>query len=524
MHLTTRTLPDADTVREHLEEIPIRLRAPLARRLWYPVQDALASCAGQLRVTERECRRVVSALTGRPVPDEETAVHRPLLEAKERAILLELVAAVGLDLVANVAVTRWLTKLGWPASLATGVILGGLTALLAGGAGVIDVPDDRLQDWLPGARRVASATWVVVLAGLSLIYALRGGLGSLSWVVLVLTAQNLALGVLTRVLSGLHHAYRGPRLLWEFAENLRAKIADLKATREVLSEHLGRSGEPPLLPGPNGNGDRGAVEPLRPRPRRRLASRGIAVGIAMLGLVACLTVVSGPARAAETRRFGISLDVSDTGDQSAEYGRVVRVIAGNCSTLVESLGDVDEVQVLRWDDAESVLSAGTVFELPGARTESTGEGSLPFFNYAARLEAEREAGRLQALCRPMWAEIAREITEPPTGLTRQSCCTAALMRAVERPSAEVWLVVTDFEDYQCPAPSASERGGARVLTVLVPRHEGAASRERLEARLARLRMLFPDITVVPSWEADSPSGLRALVTRVSRASEGEDGR
>jgi hypothetical protein len=213
------------------------------------------------------------------------------------------------------------------------------------------------------------------------------------------------------------------------------------------------------------------------------------------------------------QRLIYSVDGTNTGEMTNEVGRVLGVEAAQCSTLVDALGSVREVEVQRWASAEEVWAGGEVFRLP---TVAPGEGEwrLPIFTRAIE---QREEAAL-ALIRPeragCFGRIARALRAGRHHPVRESCPEEAIARGLERGLGELTIVTSDLEPYRCDAHHTVERHGGRVVVIQVPQRDGVATRERMLERRARVRARFPDILIVESADIVDGSSFTRLADMV----------
>src|SRR5262249_46647219 len=154
--------------------------------------------------------------------------------------------------------------------------------------------------------------------------------------------------------------------------------------------------------------------------------------------------------------------------------------------------------------ASTVWAAGTAFALPREKHVLPFEANLSPFGYALSVRRAGDLSRDRALQGPIVESIRRELMSRPSRLETRSCVTQLVLRALESPAGQLWIVETDLQDFRCPAVARYTPGGGRVLILAVPREEGPATRQRLEERMAKVRRLFPTALVIPSWEVVSP--------------------
>jgi hypothetical protein len=198
------------------------------------------------------------------------------------------------------------------------------------------------------------------------------------------------------------------------------------------------------------------------------------------------------------------------------------MMAEHLDGLVSTLPDLRDVVVLRWSDAPTVWSAGRLFVLPHESQALPVEASLAPFRTALSLRTAEDEARDRVHRVPVLETVRRELLARPTRPASQSCVTQLVARALEAPDSELWLIPTDLQDFQCPVTHGCVPGGARVYVLAIPQREGADTRARLEARMARLRSVFPEVVVVPTWGIASPSDLRSLVERAVERRTGGD--
>lgn len=499
-------------VRDQLEDLAAPFRQKFARQVLPRIEAELKLIEQHFRPVVQAFRRTSASLENAEIPPDAAPTLRPALRIKHAAATLGHWFAIGLDLLVGLGISRLAFRLSWGWSIAIGLLFVAL-AVLSRVAASIFLDRSRPARFVGIAIRGVGIGWLVILVCFLALYLVRNGvldiglLGvatPLLW--LGFLAQSVGFGVLVE-------AFGYPVRLFEEYQRLLARRAELDSLRALLIAETAPGGRTKRVRRSAQSND----TPVRPNAGSRNGRSRVAAALALIALAWLPLLHGGPVMAAANGspivRVVLAPDESPDEEVTAEYSRIRQLLAGSVDHIVGALGHVEEIQVLRWSDTESVWSAGRVFALPRDRLDLPAEaGIAPFAHALAVREAKAAAGR-RAACAGVVEHVRQELLSPPARDATQSCTTQLLARAAEAPHGQLWIVVTDLRDVRCHTPQEIEAKGASILVVAIPQREGPATRERLEERMARVRALFPQAEVLPSWQVDGGSSLDAAITR-----------
>lgn len=506
---------DLHRVRDVLEELVGAARQAYARRILPLVVAEIAEVANLLRPLAHAFRRASSSLEDTELPPDSVPAVRPGIQARHRAAVVGHYGALLPDFALGLVVSRVLFLLSWLWSFGVGLFFIALALLSRLVAAVFLDRRDPARHVRP-ALILVLVGWLVLLLAMLLAYLVRGGVLPLGLVAVLIPViwvaflcQSVGFGVLAE-------AYAYPMKLYERYRELVARKAELEALRSQLEAELPPEGDadstsPAPGPADHGNGRHGYAGIGS---RRRGASRTSRV----LGIAAVLGAfaLGAPAHSASPpgdsiSRLSIALDESPTGEDTQEFIRVRHALAEGLSELAAALPRLRSIAVLHWSDAPSVWAAGRIFALPHETRAVPLEAHLDVFSHALTLLQADDEARDRVLQAPVLTEVRRELLSRPSAIAKQSCVTQLVARAVDAPANELWVVLSDLEDFRCPAASDHAPGGAQVRIVAIPQRQGAETRQRMAERIEQLQRRFPGLTFVTSWEIDEPGSVRRLL-------------
>ncbi len=511
---------DCDRVRDMLEDLVGRARRAFAERTLPLVDAELAEIDNLLRPLAQAFRRACSSLEDTELPHDAVPALRPGVEIKQRAAVIGHYAAMGLDFALGLAISRLAFMLSWIWSVGFGLFLCALALLSRLVASVI-LDRRRPARHVGLALRLGVASWLVLLTALLAVYLVRtavlgvGLLGILMPVVwMAFLGQSVSFAVLVE-------AFSFPGQTYERYRTLIVRRAELEGLRALLVTELD-SGDPPQPAGVQPSPPRGPVSPdIGCTASHSTGSRKWAAGargfVALVGSLLLATTAHAEAVPRDSiTRVVIALDESPGAEDTQEFLRVRQAVADGLTELPRVLPHLRSFEVLHWSDATTVWAAGRLFALPRQERIVPLEAALALFEQALLRQRTEDAVRDRALQSPVLEDVRRELLSRPGGRATQSCVTQLVARAFEAPANELWIVVSDLEDFRCPMPAAYARGGAQVRVVAVPQRQGAETRQSVAERIERLQRRFPEVVIVPSWEIDDPSSLRSLAARMAK--------
>jgi hypothetical protein len=427
---------------------------------------------------------------------------------------------MGLDFALGLVVSRLVFALSWAWSLGFGLFLSALAVLSRLVASVL-LDRRRPARHVRLALRLGVAAWLILLSVLLAAYLVRTGvlgvgllsvLMPLMW--LAFLGQSVAFAVLVEALAFPGQTYERFRML------IRRRT-ELEELQELMQSELPPDDGPGCAirrpAGPKDTPTATYSEHRKGATRRRTR---VARSLAMVLLGGSLALGAQGANAgqgpsASITRLVLAPDESPGREDTEEFMRVRRVLGNALGELVAALPGAEDVAVIHWSGATTVWAAGDVFTLPHQRLAIPLEANLAFFGKAKSLLQTSDDERDRVLQTPVVESARRDLLTRPVAPANQSCVTQLLIRALEAPATQLWVVVTDLQDYRCPIVPHYIPGGARVLAVVIPQEEDAATRARVEARIARLNQLFPEVVVARSWDIEDSSDLRRLVVRIA---------
>jgi hypothetical protein len=522
---------DCDWIRDMLEDLAKPFRGSFAVRVLSLVEAELREIDNLLQPIVQAFRRVCSSLENTELAPDSVPALRPALEMKYAAATIAHYMAMCLDFFMGLGISRMAFKLSWGWSFGLGTVFVAL-AVLSRVVASIFLDRSRPGRYVGLALRFGAIGWFVILLCFVGVYLIRTGaldvgvLGILTPAIwLGFLAQSVAFGALAEV-------YGYPVRLYHRYRRLVAQRAELDGVRRLLLGHIrsgeGDSGDHARHASPTAAPTSGRLGPRTLSARRKRARMTGAAGmVVLIGLasLASVPVHAGPTPVGSVTRVVLAPDESPNTEDTDEYARVRRALGNGLEQLLGTLPDVEDVEVLHWSDASTVWAAGRAFALPRERHVLPLEASLAPFGYALSARRAGDDARDRSLQVPVVESIRRELMTRPSRPETRSCVTQLILRALESPAGQLWIVASDLQDFQCPSVARYTPGGGRVLILAIPREEGSATRQRLEERMARVRKLFPQVLVIPSWEIESPSSLVNLTEKLGpRPSEGEVGR
>lgn len=512
-HRLSRTwMINSEHVRDALSEHAGPDRAAYAKRKLALVAAELAEIGNLLRPLAQAFRRAICSLEGIELPPDAPPTLRPGIEVKYRAAIIGHYAALVPDFALGLVVSRALYLLSWAWALGVGFFFVALALLSRLVAAVVLDRRDPARHVGPALAAVL-AGWVVLLLTMLLTYLVRGGALPVGLVTLLVPvvwaaflAQSVGFGVLAEAYSyavKLYHRYR----------ELIARKSELESLRDALEAELQDEGTKitasPVADGPtNGHGEFKAVG--RSGRRSEHAAKVLGLALAIGCAFASGMAHSAPADERSVTRLVVAVDESPTGEDTPEFGRIRRLLADGLPGIATELPALVSITVLHWSDASTVWAGGKDFPLPRATRVVPLEARLEFFRKAVESLRAADDTRDHALQAPKFADVGREIMFRPSGPATQSCVSQLMARASGAPGSELWIVVTDLEDYHCPPGAAVQPGGARAFVIAIPQREGADTHDHLTKRIDQLSERFPGTLVVPSWVVGDAASLRRL--------------
>lgn len=512
---------DCNHVRDLLEDLDGRARRAFAKRTLPLVDAELAEIDNLLRPIAQAFRRACSSLEDTELPADAAPALRPSVEVKQRAAVIGHYAAMGLDFALGLAISRLAFMLSWMWSIGFGLFLCALAMLSRLVASVL-LDRRRPAKHVGLALRLGVASWVVLLTALLAVYLVRTGvlgvglLGILIPVVwLAFLAQSVSFAVLVE-------AFSFPGQTYERHRTLVVRKAELAAIRDLLEAELpsDEDGDAPSgVPRAPAPGDtpisRAGYAAIRPRGRSATrASRMLGLVTVVGALALCAPTHAGPSSVGSVSRVVVALDESPGTEDTQEFLRVRRALADGLAELTATIPHLTSIGVLHWSDAATVWAAEKLFVLPRQKRIVPLEAGLALFEQALSRQHTEDAARDRALQSSVLEEVRRELLSRSGGRATQSCVTQLVARAVESPANELWLVLSDLQDYNCPTHAECAPGGAQVCAIAIPQRQGAETRQRVAERTERLRKLLPEVVVVPSWEVDDPESVCRLALQL----------
>lgn len=246
------------------------------------------------------------------------------------------------------------------------------------------------------------------------------------------------------------------------------------------------------------------------------APRPKAGGLAAVGLVALL--VCSPGGGQRTVR-GLTLWIDVSGSLAPDEFERLRAVLLDPLPLLEAVG-ADEVAVTPfWAERHALGGMAEAWHLP-AQVSPACEETHTIFT-ATRKALEEACAAARAKAEESWLTAADEAlagyrkTLAAVDVTveqKQTCLYPVLDRIAASAGKRFHVVLSDGAHAKCgEAPKQPRAGDSSGVVVLVPDNGIDGVTERMEARAAALRRLYPGLVVIPSWRVDRETDWEALL-------------